>query len=169
MTQEKIKQAKQNRLGDYETIVGFPVWSNYQIHIVFTEDLAKSYKARYRRDPDLTNTAAFHASSYSPPGNSHLFFSIDGTYGSSKVGIFAHECFHAIAELFSFGGVKRSDEEVTAYHLGYLVEKVVEFYYQVLNAEEAKSKEVKHDDSQGTVGGLPAVQSRGKERREGRT
>ena len=38
---------KLTRHGDHEKVISFPVWANYKVHAIFTEDIVKSRMGRY--------------------------------------------------------------------------------------------------------------------------
>lgn len=116
--------------GDYETFARFPVFSNFTVYIVFTGDIQKSYTARYgtRRSPDTDRTEALLA--YGGKC-AHAIFQL----GNSCSGTIAHESYHAIRYMFDdFEGVEQMDNEVVAYHLGYLVQKVTDFKCKLIDA-----------------------------------
>lgn len=120
---------KQTKFGDYERKVVFPVWSNYTIHIVFTTNIAESRKARYGSAGESDGARALHSSAQG--GHSHLFFRI----GDTPVQVIAHEAWHAVrCMLVDFGGVTVMENEVTAYHLGYLVGEVARFKNALIDA-----------------------------------
>lgn len=115
--------------GDYERTVIFPVWSSYTMHIIFTKDIGESRRARYGDPGETTDARALHSSAKG--GHSHLFFRI----GDATSGVIAHECWHAIrCMLVDFGGVTVMENEVTAYHLGYLVDQVIQFKGALIDA-----------------------------------
>lgn len=149
-----MKAPKLSKFGDYEKLVIFDVWSKYVIHVVFTNDLAASYRARYPMkalDRDMNDTHAFHAVSRRPGGHAHLFFKI----GDTPAGVVAHECWHAVREIFDYSGVERLDNEMVAYHLGWLVQEVSNFLYALIDSGVKSKAEVKPNEhsrsaSQGT-------------------
>jgi len=121
---------KKTKHGDYERTVCFPIWSDYEVKIVFCEDLGKARKARYGTSGASDNATALHTQSVN--GTSHLFFII----GNCPTGVVAHECWHAIkAMLIEWAGVSDLDNETVAYHLGYLVQKVADFRNDLIDAK----------------------------------
>lgn len=54
----------------------------------------------------------------------------------AKAGSIAHEAFHAVWNLYEYHGMKRDDEGM-AYHLGYLVEAILEAQIEALEAKNA--------------------------------
>lgn len=138
-------KARPSKLGDYEKLVIFHVWSKYVIHVVFSHNIFESYKMRYpgrSLDRDLNSTHAFHAVSRHPGGHAHLFFKI----GDAPAGVVAHECFHAIRELFGYSGVEQHDNEMYAYHLGYLVQEVSNYLYALIDSGVKSKTEVKPNE-----------------------
>lgn len=111
---------KKTRHGDYEAVIGFAVWSNYQLHIVFTEDIQHSYKKRYPTGKaDVENADGLHVATND--GESHLFFPMHATPNS-----IAHESWHATRRLLEYCGAEL-DNETVAYHIGYIVGEVHKF------------------------------------------
>ncbi len=123
--------------GDYETNISFPVFSGYTIHVVVGDCLKKSIAARYpESDHDLSNTDAmtFRAEG----GHAHIFMQTDSLYTPYKcAGVLAHEVWHAVRTMLLYVGVGGTQEgeplnnEVVAYHLGYVVEKATKFFEEV--------------------------------------
>lgn len=121
---------KKTKYGDYETYCRFPVFSNFTVYIVFTGDIQKSYTARYgtRNPPDTDNTEALLAHGGKCV---HAFFQI----GTCPSGTVAHEAYRAIRYMFDdFAGVRQMDNEIVAYHLGYLVQKINNFKFLLIDA-----------------------------------
>jgi hypothetical protein len=113
---------KKSKHGDYERVVTFPVWSNYKVHVIFTDNIAESRIARYGDSGLAEGANALHCCA--KDGHSHLLFKL----GDCTIGVVAHECWHAIrCMLVDWAGVEIMENELTAYHLGYLVDKVSEF------------------------------------------
>lgn len=127
-----MKLVKSKQYGDYEKIVTFPVWSNYKVHIVFSEDIAGSLRKRYgkKADPRAGEAGAMHR--YDSDGHSHIFFKV----GDAGTGTIAHECYHAVrAMMMSFADCDTMENETTAYHLGYLVSQATEFKNALIDAQ----------------------------------
>jgi hypothetical protein len=110
---------KKNKYGDFRRTVVFPVFSRYGVHVVFTDDIARSKKHRYGNDRDCDNAEAMHIPNVG--GTSYLLFKYD-----AGPRIIAHECWHAVRGLLLWVGAEL-DNEVVAYHLGYLVGEVHKF------------------------------------------
>ncbi len=122
----------------YELDLFFPVFSNYKVKIVITREpiqVARYIADRdYLREPQPREVAdAFTTSGH---GYSFVYLRPD-----TEIGTIAHEMYHAVEGLmdFIFPGAKR-DEEVVAYHLGYIVDKAVEFNLKVAPRFEIKAK-----------------------------
>ena len=115
--------------GDYEKMVRFPVF-NYSVEIVFTGSVSESHY--YRTDEDSPDC---HEGQYTElAGGGILYIQKEASYGT-----LAHECWHAVHHMLARVGAGL-DEEVVAYHLGYLVDKVLEFRkeLQILYPKEFK-------------------------------
>jgi hypothetical protein len=118
---------KKTRHGDYEQIVKFPVWSGYCVQVIFTESISKSLKSRGRKF-NAESTDALHWNR--GDGHSVLVFQI----GNAPSGTIAHECWHAIRTmLVDYCGVEIMEDEVTAYHLGWLVQQVTNFRNELID------------------------------------
>jgi hypothetical protein len=104
------------------TIVHFPVFSDYTVHVEIAADLEDAVKKyKHTRDievgPDVDGLA-IHVD-YEPI--SYLFVP-----PRCSVGTIAHECWHVVHRMLKHVGVDIESETV-AYHLGYLVDKVTDF------------------------------------------
>lgn len=113
---------KLTKHGDYERVVKFDAWAGYTVHVVFTNNIPLSRKARYGTIGLSEDAHALHSAAKG--GHAHLFFKL----GNSPTGVIAHECWHAIFYMMvDWAGVKDMDNETTAYHLGHLVQEVADF------------------------------------------
>lgn len=107
-----------------ERKVSFPVFG-YSIYIIYTDNIEQSRKLKCNEIgamDELMGPYVDGLHSYNniePDG--FVFFRPDSTMGT-----ITHECFHAIHRLFKWIGAK-VENEIMAYHLGYLVDQVVEF------------------------------------------
>ena len=120
-----MKRLKKTKFNDYEEVVTFGVYSNYRIHIIYTDSIPRSSKARYGSEGRTENAAAYHRQAGG--GHSHVFFT-----ERWEPGVIAHECFHAIwAMLKEWAGVVDMDNEIIAYHLGFLVGIVHDFKQRI--------------------------------------
>ncbi len=115
--------------GDFEKTVIFSVFSNYRVHIVITDNLARSRKARYGTEGKSEGAVALSSSSVD--GHSHIFMKED-----ASAEIIAHESFHIIYRMFEYIGADKMDNEIWAYHLGWLVGKVSEFQARIRNVRK---------------------------------
>jgi hypothetical protein len=113
---------------DYEKVIRFSVWSNYDVHIIFTDDIVKSRMGRYGTAGAAGSgqTGAMHSTTQD--GHSHLFYK-----PTASAEIITHEAFHAIWCMFNWAGVQDWDNETTAYHLGWLVGHITKFQSKVVN------------------------------------
>jgi hypothetical protein len=106
--------------GDYATWVTFEVMAYYQVRLIISRDLVKSWKGRLAQGPDENSLAfCYHVKDQ---GRSYIFLQPD-----SSAGTIAHECWHIVHQVLSFCGVEQWDDEVVAYYLDHMVEKVYEF------------------------------------------
>jgi hypothetical protein len=126
---------KKTKHGDYQKIIYFSAWSEYEIHIIFTENIVKSRMGRYGNAGAAGDgrTAALHTTLLH---GSCLFYPLE-----AGAGVLTHEAFHAIWSMFSWAGVKEWDNETTAYHLGWLVGNIANFQSKVLECVKSSTKE----------------------------
>lgn len=105
------------------TIVNFPVFE-YKICVEFTSDFKKSMLANDQtkefanEDHDVTNAWTIRGKDGSDI--SFIFLKLD-----ARASTLAHEAWHAIQHMLEYHGVKL-DGEVVAYHLTYLIEKMID-------------------------------------------
>lgn len=134
----------------HELQLGFPIFSNYQVVIVFTENIPAS--VAYLSDRDYFNTPYVGASTAAchllpeDRGIGYVLFPL-----RIHAGAIAHECWHAIYGLMNFAGVKFEDEFI-AYHLGYLVQQVVEHQAKLVRRENAHSRRSGQKTGTGRIG-----------------
>jgi len=112
-------KVRKTKFDDYESVVKFPVLSNYFVHVVFTDHIGRSRKGRYGSEGAAEGAAAL--SSQAVNGHGHLFFKISNTPG-----IIAHEAWHAVYRMFEWAGAEL-DNEMVAYHLSFLVDRIASF------------------------------------------
>ena len=108
---------------EQEIKIDFPVF-NYSIYVVYTSDIARSRKARSvfigAPDEELGSYVdGLHSFSPIDP-DSFVFFT-----PSTSIGVITHEAFHALWRMFKWVGAKL-ENETFAYHLSYLVDKILE-------------------------------------------
>jgi hypothetical protein len=110
----------------HETGFSFDVFSDYQVHIIFTDDINQSVAYIMARDGFNTDV---------PPNKLTDGLAVSVNNGHSYVllmnaapvaGTIAHEAWHVIRAMFKHMGVEFDDEAV-AYHLGYTVQRIVDF------------------------------------------
>jgi hypothetical protein len=160
-----MRQIKKTRYGDYERVLRFPVFAGYQVHIIFTEDIGESRRKRYGSRGGSDGAGALHSSAEG--GHSHLFYRVG--VGNCNAGTIAHEAWHAVrAMLVDFSGVTIMENEVTAYHIGYLVQAVVNFQIdlmsQLVGVKSSTKKKATHGnkDSQRAVVGMQSMPAYGR-------
>jgi hypothetical protein len=145
-----------------------PVWSNYQVHIIFTENIRETCLKRFNLVSRSADADAVHVVSNKFEGHSFLIFLI----GNASSGTIAHEAYHAVDQLLDFNGVHGNyDGEVVAYHLGYIVDEACKIKYDLIEAGimpkkslgvKSKGKRVNRNansgSSQGANAPMPTVQ-----------
>lgn len=121
---------KKTMHGDYETEILFPVFSNYHVLVVLTEDFQKSWNSRFTSTVmTVAETQAFHWHQKPNEGHSRLFFKV----GNCASGVVAHECWHCIRTMLTDWVGCGLEDEVVAYHLDYLVQAVTDFKNQLID------------------------------------
>lgn len=102
--------------------VRFPALCNYLVHVEFTADIAKTLlKYPETRNVDMTSCTTGLAIHVRDDAHSFLFI-----YHKSNAGTIAHESWHVVRRMMEFADVDL-ENEVVAYHLGYLVNQVTDF------------------------------------------
>ena len=97
----------------------------YLITVIITNNVLDSRTNRNEKLGELDKefftkyTDALHNHNNSPEG--HIFLNENVTFGT-----IAHECYHAISRMFQWIGAEK-EEEITAYHIGYLVDEIEKF------------------------------------------
>lgn len=105
--------------------IEFPVWSDYAVHVIVTRDFEKSVK-KFCDDDDAKpsyQAITIHCGDDEDkePKESYIFLAPD-----CAVEYIAHECWHVIYRMMKYFEVEFEDE-VVAYHLGYLTQQVYDF------------------------------------------
>lgn len=145
--------------GDYERAVKFHVYG-FVVYVVFSDDLAKSVAPRY---PAIKVASSYHAlccrTANSP--EMHMFFKL----GDAPAGAIAHESWHAVRYILDDWTGGCLDNEVVAYHLGYLVDVVTGFKNKLIDngigVKSSSKKEARRENnSQRSTSRMPRVQSR---------
>ena len=115
-------------MANRRTKVTFPVFSGFPIIIILSDNPQRTSRAlrMYRKplveqDVDENEMAAFLSDDHNPL-RCWLIFDIKYV----DPGTIAHECSHAVWHMLKTVGVV-PDDEVHAYHTGYLVNKVHKF------------------------------------------
>jgi hypothetical protein len=113
--------------------VGFDVFGHL-VSVMFCDDV-KAELMRLHPAVGYIEDAEALIYKYTKEAKVEIFVKFD-----AKIGSIAHEAFHAIWNLFDYHGMKRDDEGM-AYHLGYLVEHIVEAQIQALEAKNGTAED----------------------------
>lgn len=112
-----------------ELVMFFPVFSNFKVRVIIAPDtVAAAYYIAdrdYIADPQITDYAEAFTCSNSNNGWSIIYLTPD-----AMLGTIAHETYHAVTAMMKMIGAAE-EHEVVAYHLGYIVNKIVEFNLKV--------------------------------------
>jgi hypothetical protein len=125
---------KKTRFGDYETRIKFPMYSNYTMFVVFTDNMVQSRMQRYG-SAGAAGECDTNAMVSTCDEGCHIFFRTH-----ARTGVIAHESFHAISKMLNWIGVKNADEEVIAYTLTYVVDAVAVFQQKVLGVKSKRTR-----------------------------
>jgi hypothetical protein len=114
--------SKLSKKKDKFTHIEFPVF-HYCIHVEFTSDLKKALqKYPQTKDIDLDEITDYALTVHDEhDGASFIFLPWD-----CSIGVIVHESWHAIRRMMSYIN-SDFDNEVIAYHLGYLVDEIIDF------------------------------------------
>lgn len=118
---------RKTQYGDYRKNIQFEAMSGYVVHIIFSDDIVASCTKRYGSCKSRDTAMAFVRNS-TVDGRTQMFFPMNANEGT-----IAHEAWHVIFSMFDWCGVREFDNEFTAYHLGYLVERIHKFKTEVMN------------------------------------
>jgi hypothetical protein len=144
---------KKTKHGDYEKLIKFPVWSNYKVEVIFTEDLLDSYFSRYG-EAGLAGNPLTDALHTTQSGISQIFYA-----PTAPARVISHESWHAIFAMFKWAGVENYDDETIAYHLGWLIGEITEFQNTVFEHLKSRTKEEAPHERQNSPGALAGLQS----------
>lgn len=121
-----------------ELVMHFPVFSNFKVTVILCEQpvIGGRYIADrdYLQEPPsyINETEAFTSSSMNGYATIHL-------KPNAAIGTIAHEAYHAVVGMMKFVGATH-ENEVIAYHLGYIVDKIAEFNLKVAPRFERNKK-----------------------------
>lgn len=106
--------------------IGFPIFANYTIFVVLTDDVIKSRTDRNaeigeKYDGGIAEAMLCYSLDKEKEGMAWMFL-----HYNASPGIIAHESVHAIHRLWDFVGVStaKNDSEIFAYHVEYVVERI---------------------------------------------
>lgn len=133
-----VKWRKSTRPFFQEMVTIFPVFSNFKLTVIFTEELSKT--AAYISDRDfisepsaMDDVEAFTASNWRK-GYSYIYLQPD-----APTGTVAHEAYHAVCNIMRMAGAEE-EHEVMAYHLGYVVDLISAFQLKVKGRFKGEKK-----------------------------
>lgn len=111
-------------MANRRTTVRFPVFNGFSIIVILSQNAPlTSSRLRVRRmegdDMDEHEAAAFIYDDDNP-ARCWLVFSVNDI----DEGLVAHECLHAVQHMLRYVRVRVDDEELNAYHQGYLVNQI---------------------------------------------
>lgn len=130
---------KKTKYGDYATWVTFEVLANYAVRLVFTDDVRRSASERFGHTPEGSADAfCFHPTG--SPNMSYIVLPLNVTESTT-----AHEAWHIVNKMFHYVNMHDFDDEIVAYHLDHLVEKIYEFKNKI------QHQEVLNDHRKGTA------------------
>lgn len=99
------------------------LFGNYIVQVIITDDLPQTLKNRwpdtYSNEPDNTHAICLH---FDDNLESTMVLGM-----KMKVGTIAHESWHVVRRMYQELGVEL-DNEAVAYALGFITQKVEDFY-----------------------------------------
>jgi len=131
-----MRKPKKTKYGDYATWVEFEVMANYCVRVILSNDIVKSAQERIGRGPgEGADAFCYHVHD---TGRSYIFLPLDAPEGTV-----VHECWHIVRQIMAYCHVQELDDEVIAYHLDHIVEKVYDFK----RAIQSSIKEEENNDN----------------------
>lgn len=109
---------------------------NWWLDIIYTNDIRK---AREKRKKTLGKLKGKLSKTIDGLCTSHKGRLAVFIMPQSSLGTISHEAYHAVCSVFEAIGVRDYDEELTAYHLGYIVDEIYNFIKST-NDEKEKDK-----------------------------
>ena len=106
-----------HKLPDQRKIFRFPVFSDYKIVVISSNDYKKDLKRRF---PNSNIDEYDHADAVTIHAKGETFIYIPHKV---SLNIMVHESYHAVRRMLKYHDVV-DDNEVIAYHLGYLVQEI---------------------------------------------
>lgn len=97
------------------------MYLDYTVHVVVTNDVIKSGRKRDQTLAEDAEAEALHIYRKAECA-SYLVFN-----RNPDLGTVAHECYHCVYRLMRWVGADMDNNEIFAYHLGYLVNVVYTF------------------------------------------
>jgi hypothetical protein len=120
-------------------LIEFEIFANYAIRVEFVKDLVAAAKKIKEIDACLIEQISENAAAVTLCGNmvSYIFINPGSTYGTV-----AHEALHAVNQMMTKVGVKgdEDNDENIAYHLGFVVNHIVEFRKKQIRGNRGKTK-----------------------------
>jgi hypothetical protein len=102
----------------------FPVFANYEIVVVSAGDIRKAMsRFKHTRNVDMSNFPTADGFNIHVANEPTTYIFIPTT---ASLGLTTHEAYHAVDRMLKFFHVEENDE-VIAYHLGYLVQEISEW------------------------------------------
>ena len=141
-----MKHPKRTRHGDYHRAIRFPVFQDFVIWIVVTDDLHKSVAARYGEETAHRVGTGLGMTIRAEQPACHIFMGRDTLYKPYEMAkVISHEASHAVRHMFMWAGVciEPLDSETNAYHLGYTVERATKFFEEVRNDQHSRTSSKK--------------------------
>ena len=117
MSEHRLKN-KKDRVKSWH----FPVFHNYEIKVVSSSNIKKAVKkfehTKNISAEDLEDSHALHFW-VKDEDMSYIFLPHKTTISAT-----VHEAYHAIRRMLNVFGVDVDDNEIVAYHLGYMVQEI---------------------------------------------
>lgn len=111
---------------EFHSTIRIPMYE-YDVHIIITDSIGQSRKARDKEVGHAYDAAAFVGGLHSyreGDGQSFIFL-----YPKTAPIVYVHEVYHVVCTIFRYIGAGPVDEEVFAYHLAWLSGEVEKLIY----------------------------------------
>lgn len=94
---------------------------NRNIEFVYTNNISKSRNDRSEKLGILSKQLDSNIDGICCENGYNITLFVSN---KASIGVIAHEAYHAVLAIFRYIGVDQYDEEITAYHLGYIVDEM---------------------------------------------
>lgn len=98
------------------------------VRFVYTNDIPASRIAHSKKLGELDYKIGKNVDGLCAYNDDELYMFISP---KATLGVVSHEVYHVVCRMFDYIGVEDYDEELVAYHLGYIVDEVYKFIQKI--------------------------------------